>query len=258
MAHAPDEAVGCLAHVQRGGDAEGQQQFLVLRRVGVVVHVGQPRQQPGTPLAVHHARALVYLQGRGYGDDAAAIDQYRVVVQHAGPVHRQDMDIDEGDCLLVRNDRPGGCRRGGSDGGQAGEQRPAGMAAESGMQGRAPGSDEYRYCVSCLVRISARRHIHGHHRTVAARRQRCATLFRKRKKARLSPGFSACRYGSTGYTRANTRVALVPPKPKLLDITTSSCVSRLSRAIGKPSAFGSRVSMLAEPAMKPSRIISRL
>src|SRR5690606_33883954 len=57
-----------------------------------------------------------------------------------------------------------------------------------------------------------------------------------KKKARLSPGFSvSCRRGAQA--RANTRVALVPPKPKLLDITTSSCASRLSRAIGKPSAF---------------------
>ncbi len=58
--------------------------------------------------------------------------------------------------------------------------------------------------------------------------------------------------------RANTSVALVPPKPKLLDITRSSCASRLSRTIGKPSARSSSFSMLAEPAMKPSRIISRL
>ena len=52
-------------------------------------------------------------------------------------------------------------------------------------------------------------------------------------------------------------MALVPPKPKLLDITVSSAASRLPRRIGKPSACGSSASMLAEPAMKPSRIISR-
>ena len=59
-------------------------------------------------------------------------------------------------------------------------------------------------------------------------------------------------------TRLNTSVALVPPKPKLFDMTVFSCASRISRRIGKPSARGSSVSMFAEAAMKPPCSISRL
>jgi len=57
--------------------------------------------------------------------------------------------------------------------------------------------------------------------------------------------------------RLNTSAAFVPPKPKLLDITVFSCAGCVSRTIGKPSTSGSSSPMLAEPAMKPSRIISR-
>ncbi len=59
------------------------------------------------------------------------------------------------------------------------------------------------------------------------------------------------------HTRPKTSAALVPPKPKLLDITVFNCASWLWRTIGKPSTSGSSSPMLAEPAMKPSRIISR-
>src|SRR6185312_15070622 len=73
---------------------------------------------------------------------------------------------------------------------------------------------------------------------------------------RWTTGFAGTPW--TVHARANTRLALVPPKPKLLDITVARRASRLSRRIGKPSARGSSASMLAEPAMKPPCIISRL
>ena len=53
-----------------------------------------------------------------------------------------------------------------------------------------------------------------------------------------------------------TRVALVPPKPKLLDMIRSTAWSRRSRRIGRSPAFSSSSSMLAEAARKLSRIIS--
>jgi mannose-6-phosphate isomerase-like protein (cupin superfamily) len=58
--------------------------------------------------------------------------------------------------------------------------------------------------------------------------------------------------------RDNTRLALVPPNPKLFDITVSSRASTASRRIGNPSARGSSDSMLADAAMKPPCSISRL
>ena len=55
----------------------------------------------------------------------------------------------------------------------------------------------------------------------------------------------------------NTREALVPPKPKLLDMTVLSSAASYSRTMGRPSAFSSRVSMLMLGAIKPCSIISR-
>ena len=52
-------------------------------------------------------------------------------------------------------------------------------------------------------------------------------------------------------------VALVPPKPKLFDNTVSSVASRVSVRISPGRISGSSVVTLAEPAMNPSRIISR-
>ncbi|CAD0318067.1 hypothetical protein CFBP498_14380 [Xanthomonas hortorum pv. vitians] len=66
------------------------------------------------------------------------------------------------------------------------------------------------------------------------------------------------RHAINRHTRPNTNAPLVPPKPKLLDITVFKVASRVSRRIGKPSARGSSSSICAEPAMKPSRSISRL
>src|SRR3546814_9388908 len=43
------------------------------------------------------------------------------------------------------------------------------------------------------------------------------------------------RPGTPGQARANTSVPLVPPKPKLFDITVRSCASRVSRRTGKRS-----------------------
>src|SRR6185437_16966761 len=57
--------------------------------------------------------------------------------------------------------------------------------------------------------------------------------------------------------RASTRQPLVPPKPKLLDITVSSGRSRRSRTIGRSAKAGSSVSMLALSATKPPAIMSR-
>ena len=79
---------------------------------------------------------------------------------------------------------------------------------------------------------------------------------------------SRCRAGVTARTevtaapdtpRAQTRlkisVALVPPKPKLLDITASSFMLRFSRRIGRSATAGSRVSMLALAQAKSFCII---
>ncbi len=68
-------------------------------------------------------------------------------------------------------------------------------------------------------------------------------------------GSSPC--DTADQTRPNTSAAFVPPKPKLFDITVFNCASWVSRTIGRPSTAGSSSPMLAEPAMKPSRIISR-
>lgn len=58
--------------------------------------------------------------------------------------------------------------------------------------------------------------------------------------------------------RLSTRVALVPPKPKLLLMTVSILAfSSVLRRIGKSATSGSSSSMLAEPAMKLFSIISR-
>lgn len=57
--------------------------------------------------------------------------------------------------------------------------------------------------------------------------------------------------------RLSTRLALVPPKPKLLDRTWRSGASRVTVTSGMPSTAGSGVSTLAEPAMKPLLSISR-
>jgi len=57
--------------------------------------------------------------------------------------------------------------------------------------------------------------------------------------------------------RRNTRVALAPPKPKLLDMTVSRrALSTVSRTMGMPVAAGSSSAMLAEAVMKPCSIIS--
>jgi hypothetical protein len=67
-----------------------------------------------------------------------------------------------------------------------------------------------------------------------------------------------CAESSSNQSSArNTNVPLVPPKPKLFDITVCNFASRLSRRIGKSSAFESSRSIFAEPAMKPPCIISR-
>ena len=54
-----------------------------------------------------------------------------------------------------------------------------------------------------------------------------------------------------GQTRLKMRVALVPPKPKLLDMTALSFMSRFSRRMGMPSAFSSSFWMLALAQTKP-------
>lgn len=48
----------------------------------------------------------------------------------------------------------------------------------------------------------------------------------------------------------NTSAALVPPKPKLFDITVRSGASRVSRRIRASPTRGYGVSMFAEAAMK--------
>lgn len=57
--------------------------------------------------------------------------------------------------------------------------------------------------------------------------------------------------------RLSTRLAFVPPKPKLFDSTWRSSASRVTVTSGMPSTAGSGVSTLAEPAMKPLLSISR-
>ncbi len=53
-----------------------------------------------------------------------------------------------------------------------------------------------------------------------------------------------------------TSVALVPPKPKLLDITVLSSTSRFSVTISRPLAASSRLSMLILGATKPCSSIN--
>jgi hypothetical protein len=53
------------------------------------------------------------------------------------------------------------------------------------------------------------------------------------------------------FQRRSTRLALVPPKPKLLDSTVVSCASRVWVTRGISPSAGSGVSTFAEPAMKP-------
>ena len=57
--------------------------------------------------------------------------------------------------------------------------------------------------------------------------------------------------------RRNTRLALVPPKPRLLLITASSFALRVLSTIGRPRIAGSGSSRLAHAAMKPCSIMSR-
>lgn len=85
----------------------------------------------------------------------------------------------------------------------------------------------------------------------------CRTLFGKplHFRTRVSPATHSGRTHSS--KRRNTSVALVPPKPKLLDITTRRSTSSIrSRMIGKHSASGSRVSILAEAAINRLSIIN--
>ena len=60
------------------------------------------------------------------------------------------------------------------------------------------------------------------------------------------------------YTLAITRQPFVPPKPKELLITVSSCRSMRWRTIGRSAKAGSRFSMWALSAAKPLFSISRL
>ena len=72
-----------------------------------------------------------------------------------------------------------------------------------------------------------------------------------------TPGCGFLRRQDQPSKRLNTRVALVPPKPKLLDITQLSvCSSSRSRTIGMPSASGINSVILAEAAMKLFSIIN--
>ena len=64
------------------------------------------------------------------------------------------------------------------------------------------------------------------------------------------------RYGYADQRR-RMRLALVPPKPRLLLITASSFAVRVLSTIGSPRTAGSGSSRLAQAAMKPPSIISR-
>ncbi len=81
-----------------------------------------------------------------------------------------------------------------------------------------------------------------------------------KKKPRTGRGFFISR-SSRAYLpcqRFRTRVALVPPKPKLLLITLfNSTFSRVLVSTGMSATSGSSSSMLAEPAMNLPSIISR-
>src|SRR5690606_31535447 len=63
--------------------------------------------------------------------------------------------------------------------------------------------------------------------------------------------------GAYASQRRRTRLALVPPKPKLLDSTVRRSASRVSRTSGRSAASGSTLSTFTEPAMKPCCSISR-
>src|SRR5262249_39259187 len=65
----------------------------------------------------------------------------------------------------------------------------------------------------------------------------------------LSIGLSSCLLAQL-FRRRNTSVALVPPKPKLFDITLSRETSSMRlRAIGISAQAGSMVSILADSQM---------
>lgn len=57
--------------------------------------------------------------------------------------------------------------------------------------------------------------------------------------------------------RCSTKVAFVPPNPKLFDMTVVGRTVCVLRMMGNPQASGSSVSMFAEAGRKPSRIASR-
>ncbi len=64
------------------------------------------------------------------------------------------------------------------------------------------------------------------------------------------------RYGYADHRR-KIKLALVPPKPRLLLITAFSVAARVLSTIGRPRIAGSGSSRLAQAAMKPRSIISR-
>ena len=80
---------------------------------------------------------------------------------------------------------------------------------------------------------------------------------RARQRLRAEVGDARRRYPGLPCHRRKTRLALVPPKPRLLLITASSEAARVLSTIGRPRIAGSGSSRLAQAAMKPCSIISR-
>ena len=104
-AGAADETVARFAHVQGAGDPQPELHRKVLAGVQMVVHVGQPRQQPGLAPAVDHARAIGHRQRWRHLDDDAVLDQHGLVAQHAFAIHRDDVHAYEDGGVPGRNGR---------------------------------------------------------------------------------------------------------------------------------------------------------
>ena len=89
----------------------------------------------------------------------------------------------------------------------------------------------------------------------AIERAEAAPGARQRRRAEI--GDARRGYPGVPCHRRNTRLALVPPKPRLLLITAPSLAARILSTIGRPRIAGSGSSRLAQAAMKSRSIISR-
>src|SRR6185295_17110289 len=91
---------------------------------------------------------------------------------------------------------------------------------------------------------------------IAAPITRAETPPGRRQRPGAEVGDARRRYPGLPCHRRKTRLALVPPKPRLLLITTLRDAARILSTIGRPRIAGSGSSRFAQAAMKPCSIIS--